>query len=161
MVHHADLHPKISICQIIEAIEPVVAQTACVEAAPFSSRLESKVKYQISLAMWWRVDAAVVAMFRDQAADLFLPHYDSEPTLPIRHYAVLALVGRSGEVRQVDVDRMSAFGLASDHRRQQRVLHSTVWLEPLFGMGEPARPGATLCPAGTRLDEGRSKRRIG
>jgi hypothetical protein len=78
--------------------------------------------------MGWWFDAAVVAMFRDQPSDLFLAHYDSEPTLPIRHYAVLALVGRSSEIRQVDVDRMSAFGLASEPINPAGTLLYRAWI---------------------------------
>ena len=48
----------------------------------------------------------------NQFCDRFLPHHDTEPPLAIRHYLILSLVGSTGEIREIDDNRLTAFGLA-------------------------------------------------
>ncbi|KKL05155.1 hypothetical protein LCGC14_2608880 [marine sediment metagenome] len=83
--------------------------------------IKAELENQVLLKTCRWILVLLTVLLRDQSGNFLLAHYDSEPTFPVCHHAVLAFVRRTCKVRQVHGNWVSALRFAALARYAARL----------------------------------------
>ena len=82
-------------------------------SARSAKALNLQVKTQLVDELLRKVWPTASVIVGYQFSHFVLTHHDSEPLFPVSHHAKLPFVGCTGNIRQVDMDRLAILRLAA------------------------------------------------